>query len=38
MIAERVACARQHVRDAGVDPSVREALDNMALVCTMRTA
>jgi geranylgeranyl diphosphate synthase type I len=38
MIAERVACARQHVREAHVDRSVREALVNMALVCTMRTA
>jgi geranylgeranyl diphosphate synthase type I len=38
MIAERVGCARRHVRDARVDQSVHEALVNMASVCTMRTA
>jgi geranylgeranyl diphosphate synthase type I len=38
MITNRVGCARQHVHEAGVDHSVREALDSMALVCTMRTA
>ncbi|MDT5010541.1 MAG: geranylgeranyl diphosphate synthase, type, partial [Mycobacterium sp.] len=38
LIAERVATAHQHAFQAQVDGSVRSALVNMALVCTMRTS
>jgi geranylgeranyl diphosphate synthase type I len=38
MIAERVACARQHIEGVRISEWLRDALVNMALACTMRTA